>query len=127
MGWMLAGDWPVGATLIPSGTVIDSTTWNGPLPLPINALALDDEAALHLAMAYEETASINGWHQLHFAPGVDREAVMAKARNNKRWPNGVPSNLAVKEEKPGPGRADLSHAQIEADARRSGVLRCDQP
>jgi len=29
-----------------------------------------------------------GWHQLHFAPGIDRDAVMARARHNKRWPRG---------------------------------------
>ena len=56
--------------------------------------------ALAMAMAYEETNSIGGWHQLHFAPGIDREAVFAQARQQKRWPNGVPSNLAVKDQKP---------------------------
>jgi len=25
---------------------------------------------------------------LHFAPGIDREAVMAQARHNERWPKG---------------------------------------
>ena len=40
---------------------------------------------------YEEAASIGGWHALHFAPGIDREAVLAQARHNKRWPSGAPS------------------------------------
>jgi len=102
MKWMLAGDWPVGPTVIPAGTILDDEL-APTVPLPINAVALDDDAALQMCMWYEETDTIGGWHQLHFAPGIDREAVMAQARHNKRWPNGVPSNLAVKEEKPGPG------------------------
>ena len=59
-----------------------------------------------MCLHYEETNSIGGWHQLRFAHGIDREAIMAQARHNKRWPNGVPSQttseprIAVKEEKP---------------------------
>jgi hypothetical protein len=92
MRWMLAGPWPVGPTLIPGGTVIDSEG-NGvtlPMPPPINAVALDEEAALAMAMAYDETNTIGGWHQLHFAPGIDRAKVLAQARHKKRWPNGEP-------------------------------------
>ena len=104
MRWMLKGDWPAGAAVIPAGTIIGDDGLPPPsVPLPIVAMALDDDAALQMCMWYEETDTIGGWHQLHFAPGIDREAVMAQARHNKRWPNGVPSNLAVKEEKPGPG------------------------
>jgi hypothetical protein len=66
-------------------------------------MALDDEAALQMCMWYEESATIGGWHHLLFGPGIDHEAIKAQARHKKRWPNGVSSNLAVKEEKRGPG------------------------
>jgi hypothetical protein len=73
----------VGSVLIPAGTVVDSETTTLPMPPPIDAVALDDEAALAMAMAYEETNTIGGWHQLHFAPGIDRNAVLAQARHAK--------------------------------------------
>ena len=79
-------------------------------PLPINAVALDTAAAEKMCHWYNEDDSINGWHQLHSHHSVDRDAVLAKARHKKRWPNGVPSQttsqpineapIAVKEEKP---------------------------
>ena len=85
MIWQLRGDWPIGATTIPAGTRIglDGT----PIPKPLNAMALNEDAALQMAMWYDEEL----WHQLHFAPGIDREAILATARHKKRWPNGVPS------------------------------------
>jgi hypothetical protein len=100
MQWQLSGPWPVGASLIPGGTIITAVVGpDGELvfdhtiapPLPINAVALDDEAALQMAMWFNEEDTINGWHQLHFAPGIDREAIFAKARHKKRWPNGEPA------------------------------------
>jgi hypothetical protein len=100
MRWMLQGDWPVGPAVIPAGTILTGDVGpdgepvvSPPLtaPLPINAVALDAEAALQMCMWYEETASIGGWHQLHFHPSVDREAVMAQARERRRWPNGPPA------------------------------------
>ena len=94
MKWMLAGDWPVGASVIPAGTIISDDGNHIPpptTPLPINAVAQDDDAALQMCMWYEETASIGGWHHLHFAPGIDREAIFAQARHKKRWPNGEPA------------------------------------
>jgi hypothetical protein len=91
MRWMIGGQgWSVGAQLIPAGTVIDSETTTLPLPPPIDAMALDDDAALAMCMYHEETNTIGGWHQLHFAPGIDHEAIKAKARHKKRWPNGEP-------------------------------------
>jgi hypothetical protein len=88
---MLKGDWPVGAAIIPAGTIIGDDDLPPPsLPPPINAMALDDDAALEMAMAYDERDTINGWHQLHFAPGIDREKILAQARHKKRWPNGEP-------------------------------------
>ena len=80
--------------------------------MPINAMALDTAAATQMATWYEETDTINGWHQLHFHHSIERQQVLAQARHNKRWPNGEPSQpasqsiseasspIAVKEEKP---------------------------
>ena len=94
----------MGAAVIPAGTVLTGDVGpdgelvvSPPLtaPLPINAMALDEEAALQMCIWYEEAASIGGWHQLHFAPGIDREAVMAQARELKRWPTGRPSPLSL--------------------------------
>jgi hypothetical protein len=93
MRWQLGGDWPVGAGLIPAGTITDGAGL--PMPMPINAVALDDDAALQMCMWYDEAATIGGWHHLHFAPGIDREAIFAQARHNKRWPNGMPSPLSL--------------------------------
>ena len=89
MKWQLAGPWPVGPALIPGGTITDGTGL--PMPMPLNAVALDEDAALQMCLWYDETNTIGGWHALHFAAGIDREAVMAKARHNKRWPNGEPA------------------------------------
>ena len=61
------------------------------MPPPLNARALDEDAAMALFMAYDEAATIGGWHQLHFHPSIDRAAVFAQARHNKRWPNGEPA------------------------------------
>ena len=60
MKWQLAGDWPVGPAVIPAGTLLtgvvgpdgelaEAPKWNGitlPIPMPLNAVALDEEAAL---------------------------------------------------------------------------------
>ena len=54
MKWQLAGDWPVGPAVIPAGTVLTGVVGpdgelvvSPPLtaPLPLNAVALDEEAA----------------------------------------------------------------------------------
>ena len=87
MKFQLAGDWPVGSVCIPAGTIlsavardgeiVEAPTWNGvalPLPMPINAAALDEEAALMMLEWYED----HMWCRLHFGPGIDRDAVMAK-------------------------------------------------
>jgi hypothetical protein len=104
MKWQLAGDWPVGPAVIPAGTVLTGVV--GPdgklvvsppltVPLPINAMALDDEAALQMCMWYDEADTIGGWHHLLFGPGIDHEAIKAKARHKKRWPNGEPAQQAI--------------------------------
>jgi hypothetical protein len=94
---MLKGDWPVngGLRLIPAGTIIsDDGNHIAPptTPLPINAVALDEYAALQMAMWHEEFNTIGGWHEIHFGPGIDRDAIFEKARHQKRWPNGEPTN-----------------------------------
>ena len=98
MKWQLLGPWPVGPLLIPGGSVVSddgdpsAIPLSGvPTPLPINAVALDTAAATQMATWYEETDTINGWHQLHFHHSIDRQQVLATARHKKRWPNGVPS------------------------------------
>jgi hypothetical protein len=102
MRWQLRGDWPVGQWCIPADTIIDGHNPinpfdRTPLPMPppfATAVALDDEAALAMCMAHEEHDTIGGWHHLHFAPGIDREAIFAQARHKKRWPNGVPQTTS---------------------------------
>src|SRR6516164_7239872 len=40
-------------------------------PLPLNAVALDTDAALQMCMWYDEAATIvGGWHHLHFHPSI---------------------------------------------------------
>jgi hypothetical protein len=114
MRWQLrGGDWPVGPMLIPAGSVISDDgdpaaipLAGVPTPLPITAVALDDDAGHQMCLWYEETNSIGGWHALHFHHTVDREKVMAQARHKKRWPNGEPTQAMAdythppQEEKP---------------------------
>jgi len=100
MRWMLGGDWPVagGSQLIPVGTnlegiagpageLADAPTWNGtplPMPMPLNVVVLDEEAALLMLRWYPD----HQWYRLYFGPGIDREAIMARARELVRWPRG---------------------------------------
>jgi hypothetical protein len=94
MKWQLGGDYPVGASLVPHGTtviavarngeVVEPLTWNGialPLPLPLNAVALDEEAALQMLRWYPEEL----WHQIKFVREIDRGAVMTRARYIARF------------------------------------------
>jgi hypothetical protein len=97
--WQLAGDWPVGSLCIPAGTMLEgeAPVWNGsalPLPLPLNAVPQDVEAALVTLKAYSEEL----WHLIVFARGIDREAILREGLQHKRWPNGPPPPKA--EEKP---------------------------
>jgi hypothetical protein len=93
----------VGAAVIPAGTIITAVVGpDGGLvfdrtvrpPMPINAAALDHEAALQMCMWYEETDTVGGWHQLLFHPNIDREAILTTARHQKQWPNGEPAPSA---------------------------------
>jgi hypothetical protein len=96
MRWQLMTGWPIGGTLLPPGTVISD---DGdplamplsavPLPLPIVAKAMDPAAAEQMLHWHDETNTIGGWHELHFAHGIDHKAIKAKVRHAKRFPGGV--------------------------------------
>jgi len=99
MKWQLSGDWPVGAVVIPAGTFLvgvagpdgepvvppDGTPL--PMPIPINAIALDDEAAALMLDWYggnwEHTANLDLSHRLLFGPNVNIDAARATARARK--------------------------------------------
>jgi hypothetical protein len=81
MKWQLGGDWPVGQFSIPADTVLTSVSgepphWNGitlTMPMPINAIALDNEAA-QLMLQWWGGNNSYGYdlrHRLIFGPGVD--------------------------------------------------------
>ena len=99
MLWMLQGDWPVGQWCIPTGTVltgvardgelVEPPTWNGitlPMPMPLNAIALDEDAALMMLKWFDQDL----WYRLHFDWSLDRDAIMARALG--RWPHGRPAS-----------------------------------
>jgi hypothetical protein len=98
MRWQLMTGWPIGGMLLPPGTIISD---DGdplamplsavPVPLPIVAKALDPAAAEQMLHWHDEANTIGGWHELHFAHGIDHEAIKAKVRHAKRWPRGMPS------------------------------------
>jgi len=64
MKWQIGGGgWPVGPILIPAGTIVEPPSWNGmtlPMPMPIDATPLDDDAALEMLKWYEP----GHWHRL---------------------------------------------------------------
>jgi hypothetical protein len=114
MKWQLLGDWPIagGARLLPAGTILDSNDPDWPRPPPLNARSLDDASALEMCMAYDEALC---WHQLHFHPSVDHEAIKAKARHQKRWPGGMPQTASQSiSERKDPEHAEISTQAIEA-------------
>jgi hypothetical protein len=97
MRWQLSGSWSVGASLIPPGTIISDDGDPSalplsavPVPLPIVAKCMDPAAAEQMLHWYDEANTIGGWHELRFADGIDHEAIKAKVRHAKRWPNGEP-------------------------------------
>ena len=88
MRWHLGGDWPVGQYCIPIGTIVsagvrdgeitEAPHWNGvrlPLLIPLNAAALDDDAAMMMLRWYPDYQ----WHRLRFGPDIDRDAIITKA------------------------------------------------
>jgi hypothetical protein len=97
MKWLLRGDWPVSQGCIPADTIIsaiardgelvEAPKWNGvtlPPPMPLNAVALDEEAALMMLKWHPEQ-----WHRLYFGPGIDPDTIKARAaakRSTGEWP-----------------------------------------
>jgi len=135
MRWQLAGDWPVGPVLIPTGTMlsgvagpdgelVEAPKWNNgsialPMPMPINAMALDQEAALQMCKWFDQDL----WHRLIFHRSLDRDAIVAEAR--KRWPNGVPQTMSGpsipksdQRKEPDDGKVE-AETKIEADAQEA--------
>jgi hypothetical protein len=97
MRWQLMTGWPIGGTLLPAGSTISDDGDPSaiplsavPVPLPIVAKAMDPAAAEQMLHWHNETNTIGGWHELRFADGIDHEAIKAKVRHAKRWPNGEP-------------------------------------
>ena len=77
MKWQLAGDWPVGAAVIPAGTVLTGVVGpdgklvvSPPLtaPLPLNAVALDEEAALQMCMLVRRSSLHRRMARVAFRP-----------------------------------------------------------
>ena len=70
MKWQLLGHWPVGQWLVPAGTIItDDLHWGAtgikfPVPLPINARALNQSAYDQLCKWYGP----DQWHLLSYDP-----------------------------------------------------------
>ena len=116
MRWQLRGaGWPVGhphcPQSIPAGTILSGVagpdgelaeppTWHGqtlPMPMPLDAGALDEESALQMCMWFDQEL----WHRLVFAPSIDRDAVMARAAYKKRFPGGADKWVAMAESRLG--------------------------
>jgi hypothetical protein len=75
MRWMIGGQgWPIagGALLLPPGTIIDSATWTGPLPMPIDVISLDAAAFAQMQQwyGYSATTMVDLRYRLLKAPGV---------------------------------------------------------
>ena len=80
MRFQLMSDWPVEAWCVPVGTILDceiaetgeivrAPLWNGnalPLPIPMNAMALDQDAADGLSRSYPQHLYL-----LHCVPGCE--------------------------------------------------------
>ena len=87
MIWQLGGPWPVGQYCIPAGTILTGVPgaegepvvkWSSvelPMPMPLNSAAMDEEAALLMLRWYPDQ-----WYLLHFGPGVELDAIKARAR-----------------------------------------------
>jgi hypothetical protein len=73
MKFELHGNWPItGGILVPAGTVLSgpAPTYNGspvPLPLPLDAWVMDDEAAGQMRVWYGHE-----WHRVQFGPAVTK-------------------------------------------------------
>jgi hypothetical protein len=81
--WQLMGDWPHGSIAIPAGTTIDGTTGDDgkitatynhmplTLPMPIDAKAMDDEAAALMKQWYTPEHH----YRLHYGPDVGKPQI----------------------------------------------------
>ena len=140
MRWMLAGDWPVGQWCIPTGTVltgvardgklVEPPTWNGitlPMPMPLNAIALDEDAALMMLKWFDQDL----WYRLHFDWSLDRDAIMARALG--RWPHGRPASGPQTTSAPPPPPEEaliserMTHAQGEDEAPTTSPPQAKAP
>ena len=85
MRWQIGGQgWPIagGARLIPAGTIVGDggiPLKELPMPLPIDAEAMDADAALQMLEWYGSEL----WHQIKFVAAVNRDAVIARRRGRK--------------------------------------------
>jgi hypothetical protein len=135
MRWQLNGDWPVGPVLIPTGTVlsgvagpdgelVEAPKWNNgsialPMPMPINAMALDQEAALQTCKWFDQDL----WHRLIFHRSLDRDAILAEAALRKRWPNGVPQTMSGPSIPKSDQRKDLEMAKSKPKPKSKPTRR----
>lgn len=76
MKFQLLGDWPVagGSVLIPAGTELDGNNpqWRGirlPMPMPLNAKCLDQEAYDAMVRWYEPQSDQLA-RLIHYSPNV---------------------------------------------------------
>ncbi len=75
MMFQLLGPWAAGQLFVPAGTIIDGNDpmWNGnplPLPMPLNAKALDQDAYDAMVAWYTPHLIDNFLHLLHYARGI---------------------------------------------------------
>jgi hypothetical protein len=54
------------------------------MPMPLNALPLDQQAALMMLKWYPDYM----WYRLYFGPGIDLDAIKSRAQERTRWPRG---------------------------------------
>jgi len=92
MRWMLTGPWPIagGARLLPAGTILSDADPSWPRPPPLDAVPLDLESALFMLKSYDPDL----WHRIVFARDLDRDALLAKERERRHWPNGPPQTTS---------------------------------
>ena len=80
MKFLLLGDWPTngGSMIVPSGALIEweagaEPTWRGtrlPLPMPLNARAMDQASLDAMVDWYTPILIDNFLHLLHYAKGL---------------------------------------------------------
>ena len=114
MRWMLMGPWPIagGARLLPAGTILSDADPSWPRPPPLDAVPLDLESALFMLKSYDPDL----WHRIVFARDLDRDALLAKERERRRWPNGPPAQTSQPiNERKDPTDAEVPPKAIETN------------